>query len=139
MSRVALGLAVLALIVAVAAPRSVSAAGKYDGSASMVCAVSSVSECVATGRCQLRTAGNVNFPGIIRVDVKAMKMSDLASEKPRESAIRNVDHANDKVILSGAEGDRGWILLINEVSGAMSATAAGDGEGFVMFGQCALP
>jgi len=139
MSRVALGLAVLALLVAVAGPPPVSAAGKYDGSASMVCAVSSVSECVAMGRCQLRTAGNVNFPGIIRVDVKAMKMSDLASEKPRESVIRNVDHANGKVILSGAEGDRGWILLINEVSGVMSATAAGDGEGFVMFGQCALP
>ena len=139
MSRVALGLTMLALLVAVVAPRSVWAAGKYDGSASMVCAVSSVSECVATGRCQLRTAANVNFPGIIRVDVKAMKMSDLASEKPRESAIRNVDHANGKVILSGAEGDRGWILLINEASGAMSATTAGDGEGFVMFGQCALP
>jgi hypothetical protein len=81
----------------------------------------------------------VNFPGIIRVDIKAMKMSDLASEKPRESAIRNVDHANGRMILSGAEGDRGWILLINEASGAMSVTAAGDGEGFVMFGQCALP
>ena len=139
MSRMALGLAVLAVLVAIVAPPPASAAGKYDGSASMVCAVSSVSECVATGRCQLRTAGNVNFPGIIRVDVKSMKMSDLASEKPRESAIRNVDHANGKVILSGAEGDRGWILLINEASGAMSVTAVGDGDGFVMFGQCALP
>ena len=138
MSRVALGLAVLAVLVAVT-PQPVAAAGKYDGAASMVCAVSSVSECISTGRCQLRTAGNVNFPGIIRVDVKAMKMSDLASEKPRESVIRNVDHANGKVILSGAEGDRGWILLINEATGAMSVTAAGDGEGFVMFGQCALP
>jgi len=116
MSRLALGLAVLAVLVEVVTPPPVSAAGKYDGSASMVCAVSSVHECVATGRCQLRTAGNVNFPGIIRVDIKAMKM-----------------------ILSGAEGDRGWILLINEASGAMSVTAAGDGEGFVMFGQCALP
>jgi hypothetical protein len=66
--------------------------------------------------------------------VKGMKMSDLASEKPRESAIRNVGHANGKVILSGAEGERGWILLINETSGTMSATAAGDGEGFVLFG-----
>jgi hypothetical protein len=135
---VVLGLAVLGVLTVVAPP-SVPAAGKYDGSASMVCAVSSVSECVATGRCELRTASNVNFPGIIRVDVKGMKMSDLASEKPRESAIRNVDHANGKVILSGAEGERGWILLINETSGTMSATAAGDGEGFVLFGQCALP
>ena len=27
----------------------------------------------------------------------------------------------------------------NEANGKMSATAAGDGEGFVIFGQCALP
>jgi hypothetical protein len=139
MSRVALGLAVLGVLMVAVTPPSVTAAGKYDGSTSMVCAVSSVNECIATGRCELRTVRNVNFPGLIRVDVKGMKMSDLASEKPRESAIRNVDHANGKVILSGAEGDRGWILLINETSGTMSATAAGDGEGFVLFGQCALP
>jgi hypothetical protein len=138
MSRVALGLAVLGVLMVAVAP-SAAAAGKYDGSTSMVCAVSSVNECIATGRCELRTVRNVNFPGLIRVDVKSMKMSDLASERPRESPIRNVDHANGKVILSGAEGDRGWILLINETSGTMSATAAGDGEGFVLFGQCALP
>jgi hypothetical protein len=81
----------------------------------------------------------VNFPALFKVDVKAMKLWELGAEKPRETAIRNVDRASNKMILSGAEGERGWTVLINEANGKMSATAAGDGEGFVIFGQCALP
>jgi hypothetical protein len=68
-----------------------------------------------------------------------MKLWELGAEKARETAIRNVDRASNKMILSGAEGERGWTVLINEATGKMSATAAGDGEGFVIFGQCALP
>ena len=81
----------------------------------------------------------MNFPALFKVDVKAMKARNLEAEQGRESSIRNVDRVNGKIILSGAEGERGWTVLINEASGKMSATAAGDGEGFVIFGQCALP
>jgi hypothetical protein len=125
--------------VAALAPGDSVAAGKYDGSAPLVCAAMTVSECEADGRCQRRNAEKVNFPALFKVDVKAMKLWELGAEKPRETAIRNVDRANNKVILSGAEGERGWTVLINEANGKMSATAAGDGEGFVIFGQCALP
>jgi hypothetical protein len=139
MKLVALGLAVLSVSLACLLPRPVPAAGKYDGSTPMVCAATAVSECEADGRCQRRNAEHVNFPALIKVDVKALKLRDLASEKTRESSIRNVDRANGKVILSGADGERGWTVLINEASGRMSATTAGDGEGFVIFGQCGLP
>jgi hypothetical protein len=43
------------------------------------------------------------------------------------------------MILSGAEGGRGWSVLVHEGTGKMSAAVAGDGEGFVIFGQCTLP
>ena len=131
---VALGVAALCL-----SPPGSAAAGKYDGSAPLVCAAMTVAECEVDGRCQRRNAEKVNFPALFKVDVKAMKLWELAAEKPRETAIRNLDRANGKMILSGAEGERGWTVLINEASGKMSATAAGDGEGFVIFGQCALP
>jgi hypothetical protein len=132
-------LAVLGFAVACLAPGDSTAAGKYDGSAPLVCAAMTVSECEADGRCQRRNAEKVNFPALFKVDVKAMKLWELGAEKPRETAIRNVDRASNKMILSGAEGERGWTVLINEANGKMSATAAGDGEGFVIFGQCALP
>jgi hypothetical protein len=116
-----------------------AAAGKYDGAAPLICAAMTVSECVADGRCQRRNAEKVNFPALFKVDVKAMKLWELGADKPRETSIRSLDRANNKMILSGVEGERGWTVLINEANGKMSATAAGDGEGFVIFGQCALP
>jgi len=116
-----------------------SAAGKYDGSAPMICAALTVAECVAGGRCQRRSAEHVNLPELFRVDTRAMKVRNLEAEKGRESTIRNIDHANGKMILNGAEAERGWILQINETTGKMSAVVSGDGEGFVVFGQCALP
>ena len=132
-------LAALSVLVACVAPEGPAAAGKYDGSAPLVCAATTVSECLTEGRCQPRNAERVNFPALFKVDAKAMKLWELGAEKPRETSIRNLDRANNKMILSGAEGERGWTVLINEASGKMSATATGDGEGFVIFGQCALP
>ncbi len=133
------GVAVLGVAGAGLSPPWSAAAGKYDGAAPLICAAMTVSECVADGRCQRRNAEKVNFPALFKVDVKAMKLWELGADKPRETSIRSLDRANNKMILSGVEGERGWTVLINEANGKMSATAAGDGEGFVIFGQCALP
>jgi hypothetical protein len=132
-------LAVLALALP---PRPVGAANSYDGSAPLICAAAAVTECGVEGRCQSGTAAGVNFPSIFKVDAKAMKLRNMHAETGQqgvESPIRNVDHANGKMILSGAEGERGWSVLIHESTGKMSAAVSGDGEGFIIFGQCALP
>ena len=132
----------LAVLAMTLPPHSAGAAAKYDGSAPLVCAATAVTACGAEGRCQSDTAAGVNFPSIFRVDVAAMKLRNLHAETGQqgvESSIRNVDHANGKMILSGAEGERGWSVLINEGTGKMSAVVSGDGEGFIIFGQCALP
>jgi hypothetical protein len=132
---------VLALLV-MSLPQSVGAAGKFDGSAPVICGTTAVTECGADGRCQRGTATDVNFPAIFQVDAAGKKLKNLQAstgQQGAESSIRNVDHANGKMILSGAEGERGWSVLIHESTGQMSAAVAGDGEGFVIFGQCALP
>jgi hypothetical protein len=136
---IATALAVLALSLP---PHSAHAANKYDGSAPLICAATAVTECEAGGRCQGGTAAGVNFPALFKVDATAMKLRNLQAETGQqgtESSIRNVDHANGKMILSGAEGERGWSVLIHESTGQMSAAVSGDGEGFLIFGQCALP
>jgi hypothetical protein len=139
MKLLAIGMAAVGFAATCLSPQWAAAAGKYDGSAPLICAAMAVTECEADGRCQRRNADRVNFPSLFKVDVTAMKLRNLEAEKGRESSIRNLDRANGKMILSGAEGERGWTVLINEASGKMSAAAAGDGEGFVIFGQCALP
>lgn len=132
---------VLAILALGIPPRSTGAAGKYDGSAPFICAATAVTECAAEGRCRSATAAGVNFPSHFKVDAAAGKLRNMQGEAGQglESAIRTVDHANGKMLLSGAEGERGWNVLVHEGTGRMSAVVAGDGEGFVIFGQCVLP
>jgi hypothetical protein len=141
--KTALSIAItLGLLATSVPPPSAGAAGTYDGSAPLVCAAVSVAECEAEGRCQQRTAAGVNLPSLFKIDLTAMKVRNLhgdTGQQGKESSIKNVDHANSKMILSGAEGERGWSVLIHETTGKMSATVTGDGEGFVIFGQCVLP
>jgi hypothetical protein len=138
---VSAGVVLAVLILSLPEP-SVGAAGKFDGSSPVICGTTAVTECGADGRCQRGTAPDVNFPAIFQVDAAGKKLKNLQAntgQQGAESSIRNVDHANGKMILSGAEGERGWSVLIHESTGQMSAAVAGDGEGFVIFGQCALP
>jgi hypothetical protein len=139
MKRVAAMGAVLWAAAACIAPQQAAAAGKYDGSTPMICGAMSVTECGAEGRCQRRSAEDVNLPALFRVDAKAMKIRNLEAEKGRESLIKSVGHGNGNMLLQGAEGDRGWTMLIQEDTGKMSGTVSGPGDGFVIFGQCALP
>jgi hypothetical protein len=117
------------------APGPAGAAGKYDGSAPMLCVPVGVTECGAEGECK-RTPESVNLPQFIRVDVKAM--ATRSDEQKRESPIKTVDHMNGKLILQGTQGERGWTMVIAEDTGRLSATIAADGEGFVVFGACAV-
>ena len=132
-------LAIVSVVFMSIAPRQAEAAGKYDGSVPMICSASAVTECESGRRCQPRRAEHVNLPSLFRVDAKAMKVRNLEAEQGRESPIRNIDHANGAMVLQGADADRGWTVVIHEETGRMTATVSGDGEGFVVFGQCGLP
>jgi hypothetical protein len=41
-------------------------------------------------------------------------------------------------ILQGAQGERGWTMLIDEDIGRRSATITADGQGCVVFGACTV-
>jgi hypothetical protein len=117
-------------------PHQVTAASKYDGSVPLLCVPLSVTECGAEGGCQQGTPQSVNLPQFFRVDFKTMTIR--AVEEGRESAIKNVDRVNGKLILQGVQGQLGWTLIISEDMGQMSATIGGAGEGYLIFGTCML-
>ena len=118
------------------APYPAGAAGKHDGSVPLLCVPIAVTECGADGECKRGTAESVNLPQFIRVDLKAMKAHN--QETGRESPIKNVERMNGKMILQGAQGERGWTVTISEDTGKMSAVVSADGEGYVIFGACTL-
>jgi hypothetical protein len=115
-------------------------AGKYDGSAAMICTVLAMHECAAGELCHPRAAEHVNFAPRFRVDAGGKRVHNLETDKSksRESTIQNVSHQNGKLVLSGAEVERGWVVVIHEDTGRLSGAVSGDGDGFVIFGQCAV-
>lgn len=110
------------------------AADKYDGSVPFLCVPTAVAECVADGECRPGTAESENLPDFFEIDLKAKTIR--AADTGRQSPIKQVDRADGKIILYGSEAERGWVLMIQEKTGKMSASITGDGESFVIFGVC---
>src|SRR5277367_5469881 len=124
----------LGTVVLCLASYTAEAADKYDGSVPFVCVPTAVAACVADGRCRTGTAETENLPDFFVIDLKAKTVR--AEDKGRQSPITQIDRAKDEIILYGKEADRGWVLMIQEKTGKMSASVTGNGESFVFFGVC---
>ncbi len=116
-----------------------SAAGKYDGTAPMLCAVTAMSECEANGQCQ-RTApqaGN-NLPTFLRVDVKARTLTanDASGRKTEIKASSLVD---GQLMLQGIENGKAWNMVIGSETGKWGGSIVEDDGAFAVFGACTLP
>ena len=124
-----------------------AAAGNFDGSKELICAVMEIAECVPGGKCHQVTAEEIGIPNFLRISFKKKSISaSFADGSQRSSIIENFERIDGKVIIQGAEdgieGVRdglGWSLAIAEETGKMVLTASGDEVGFAMFGACTLP
>ena len=130
--------AVLGLVANLCIAFPAMAAGKYDGTAALICASSAVNECALGERCQARVPESIGLPSLIRVDFTGKKVHPLEPIANRDSTIRSVYHVNGRTVVSGGESGRGWVLNIHEQTGRMSAAVVTEAEGFVIFGQCAV-
>ncbi|HME93660.1 MAG TPA: hypothetical protein VKN16_05545 [Methylomirabilota bacterium] len=123
--------------VALAAPAS--AAGKYDGSKPMLCAVTAVSECTKDGNCE-RSApqeGN-NLPGFVRVDVPGKLLTDNDTAG-RKTPIKSSAIVDNQLMLQGAENGKAWNIVIASDSGIFGSSVVEDDGLFAIFGRCTLP
>jgi hypothetical protein len=132
-------IATVAFAAGLCAAYPAAAAGKYDGSASLISAAAVAHECAAGEICQARLVESVGLPTLMRMDFAGMKVRPLEALPNRDSTIRNVNHVNGRTVINGGESGRGWVVTINEQTGRMTAAVVTDGEGFVVFGQCAVP
>jgi hypothetical protein len=116
-----------------------AAAGKYDGSTAMLCAVTAVSECTADGKCE-RSApqtGN-NLPTFMRVDVKARTLSDNDGSG-RKTEIKASSIVDDQLMLQGIENGKAWNMVIKSATGRWGGSVVEDDGSFALFGACTLP
>ena len=115
------------------------AAGKYDGSKPMLCAISAMSECTADGKCErsVPQAGN-NLPTFVRVDVKGKLLTDN-DQSGRKSEIKAVTVVDGQLMLQGVENGKAWSMVIASEGGTFGASVVEDDGLFALFGNCTLP
>lgn len=131
-------LALGGVVLAAPAPPA-SAAGMYDGSKPMLCAVTAVSECTKDGACE-RSApqeGN-NLPGFVRVDVKAKLLTDN-DVSGRKTEIKSSAIVDNQLMLQGAENGKAWSIVIASDSGIFGSSVVEDDGLFAIFGRCTIP
>ena len=114
-----------------------AAAGNFDGSKELVCAVMDLAECQPGGKCQQITAEDVGIPQFLKINFKEKKISAIhADGSKRSTTIERFEKVDGKIIIQGAEdgieGVRdglGWSLAIAEETGKTVLTASGDEVG----------
>ena len=112
-------------------------AAPMDGSAPMLCAVSSVAECSRLGDCERSTPEAAEVPPFVRVNVPQRVLSSI--DGARTSPVTSVQRVNGRLMLQGTQNDRAWGIVINEESGRMSATVGEDDGAIVISGACIAP
>jgi hypothetical protein len=134
-----LGVALAGLAVVSALVSPASAAGKYDGAKPMLCAVTSMSECTADGKCERSApmAGN-NLPTFLRVDVKARVLTDNEGAG-RKTEIKSSSMVDGQLMLQGAENGKAWSMVISSEGGRFGGSVVEHDGLFTVFGNCTLP
>ena len=129
----------LAFLCLILTPFSI-AASDVDGSKLMLCAAIETFECGTGVECQHGTAQSINLPQFLKIDFKEKKISGTReSGEVLTTQIENMEHNNGKLLLQGTQNNKGWSMVINEVTGKMTITASDDQAGFVVFGACTTP
>jgi len=119
-------------------------AGSFDGSKTLLCAPQSAVECGPDGSCQQVSPNSVNLPDFFQIDFKAKMITRISgSADQKGSKIDNIEVLDSKLILQGADDGvenvrdgLAWSMSIAQDTGKLVASAAGDGEAFVIFGAC---
>ena len=129
----------LALLCIIVTPLSIMA-DDFDGSKPLLCAAIETFECGPGIECQQGTAQSINLPQFLKIEFKEKEISGTReSGEVLTTKIENMERSEGKLVLQGTENNKGWSMLINEVTGKMTITASDDQVGFVVFGACTTP
>jgi hypothetical protein len=115
------------------------AAGPYDGSTTMKCAIQTVMVCNDPSMCVRGTAATVNLPPVLVVDVPNRLIGGAVTG--RTVRITSVDRGAGKMMLRGLDVQTlgvAWDIVVDETSGAMSGAVLSQG-GYLVFGGCSAP
>jgi hypothetical protein len=81
------------------------------------------------------TLGEMQLPRFVRIDLTSRTITSLDREIQRITKIESVETQKDAIVMHGTEL-RGWSMTLGKETGGLSLSASGDGEGFIVFGNC---
>jgi len=99
------------------------------------CALTRANECTPDQGCKAWSIAEMSLPNFVRIDLQAKTITSLDKAVEQSSTITSIDHLDGMVVMHGTEM-RGWSIVLGEDSGDVTLSAAGDGEGFIVFGKC---
>jgi len=132
------------LLAACLLPVGLTVASEFDGSKTLVCANQGVNECLPSQRCTMVAPQSVNLPDFFKVDVGNKVLTGKHDGGiVANTQVERFEHLDGKLILQGGDegiegvdDGTGWTMVIDENTGKMSMTAAGNGFVVVAFGAC---
>ncbi len=126
---------VAALLLAVAS--TMANAEGLDGSQPLICASMEAYDCGPGEECYRGTAESIDAPQFMWLDFEnKLARAKRANSEERTAKFESLTLDTGKLILQGVQGGMGWSMTIEQESGAMVLTAAGDQAAFVIFGAC---
>lgn len=122
----------------VALPAIVTAhADDLTGANQLLCSTGQLAACFEDGTCENGSPAMLNVPAFIQVDLIKKQLSTTpASGENRATPIRHLERADGRIVLQGVEAGRAFSFMIDEKTGALTAAAAREGMGVVVFGNC---
>jgi hypothetical protein len=114
---------------------SLAFGGDLDGSKPVVCAIMETFQCAPGQDCIRGNAESVGLPYFFQINFQGKKILVKREGKDETTKIERIERHREMWILQGIEL-RGWAITVSETTGKMVMSAAGDEEGFVLFGAC---
>lgn len=116
-------------------------AADFDGSEPLMCSFGQVIECDSGSACRAVTHESVDAPDFLKLDFrKKQVVSIYAGEDSQPDDIDNYVKLTTHLVVQGVQGTSGdtlgWSMSINDATGRMVLTGAGENAGFVIFGAC---
>jgi hypothetical protein len=112
-------------------------ADDISGSDSLLCYGLSATRCELGKACEALAPWQLNLPDFVKLDLRGKRIqTTAASAEERETPLQSVQRANGTILIHGAQGERAFSWLIDEMSGDGTLSVAGHGQGVTVFTVC---
>ena len=109
-------------------------AESVDGTQTLVCDLAEAAQCDGVAECEDVTALEIDLPPVLLVDFAQKQL--VSEDGARTSPILSAETLDGVLLIQGNRNGRGWTMVIDRVTGHLSAAVADADGAFVLAGAC---